>query len=160
MQYRAFQYPLPTDPELLELNAFLLSHRIATVRQEIVVNGGMAMLVFVVEVAGTEPSLNVSKNTAKADYREQLTSSEFIVFSQLRDLRKRIANEEGVPVYAVFTNAQLAQIVQHRMMTITQFATVEGIGKSRLEKYGDQIGAVMKDAFETQISDAKATAKP
>ena len=45
------------------------------------------------------------------DYKEILKSEDFAVFARLRDLRKEIAQAEAVPVYTVFTNEQLAQLV-------------------------------------------------
>ena len=147
MPFKVFQYPLPTDSDLPDLNEYLASHRIATIRQKIVNCGGTAMLIFVVEIP-LSSTTSVSKGNSRTDYREQLTTAEFFVFSRLRDLRKKIANDEGVPVYSVFTNAQLAQIVREKMTTMTQFATVEGIGKARLDKYGPELCAVMGDSFD------------
>jgi ribonuclease D len=49
------------------------------------------------------------------DYKEVLKPEEFEVFSRLRDWRKNVAEKEGVPVYAVLTNEQLAQMVQKQV---------------------------------------------
>ena len=45
----------------------------------------------------------------KIDYKAVLSEGAFAVFSLLRDLRKTLAEAEGVPIYAVFTNEQLAK---------------------------------------------------
>jgi len=79
------------------------------------------------------------------DYREELTESEFAVFSALRDWRKVRGETEGVPVYTIFTNAQLAEIVKKKVGTIAELGKVEGVGKSRIEKYGESLLAVCRD---------------
>ena len=48
----------------------------------------------------------------KVDYKEILTPEQFAVFARLRELRKEIASREAVPVYTIFTNEQLSQMVQ------------------------------------------------
>ena len=57
----------------------------------------------------------------------------------MRTLRKEIATEEGVQLYAVFTNEQLAQIVQGRVRTKEQLSKIPGVGETRVEKYGPRI---------------------
>jgi superfamily II DNA helicase RecQ len=59
------------------------------------------------------------------------------MFSKLRDLRKEIAQAEGVPVYTVFNNEQLAQIVQRKARSKADFETIFGVGDARITKYGD-----------------------
>jgi superfamily II DNA helicase RecQ len=48
----------------------------------------------------------------KVDYKEVLKPEEFEVFSRLRDWRKAVAEKEGVPVYVVLSNEQLADMVR------------------------------------------------
>ena len=43
------------------------------------------------------------------DYKQVLKPEEFEVFSRLREWRKGVAEKEGVPVYVVFSNEQLAE---------------------------------------------------
>ena len=50
----------------------------------------------------------------KVDYKEVLKPEEFAVFARLREVRKEMAQTEGVPVYTIFNNEQLAQMVQAR----------------------------------------------
>ena len=50
----------------------------------------------------------------KVDFKEVLSDPEFAVFARLRALRKERADAEGVPAYALFTNEQLAEMVQRR----------------------------------------------
>jgi len=65
--------------------------------------------------------------------------NQFTVYSQLRELRKELAQTEAVPVYALFTNEQLAQMVQRRCQSKSEMAQIEGIGESKIEKYAERI---------------------
>ena len=64
---------------------------------------------------------------------------EFFLFAKLRDLRKQLAQSDGVPVYTIFTNAQLAQIVQSRATSKAALQAIEGLGDARMEKYGSRV---------------------
>jgi superfamily II DNA helicase RecQ len=69
------------------------------------------------------------------DYKEVLSAEDFAVFAKLRDLRKEMAEKEGVPPYAVFTNEQLAAMVTTKADTQAALAKIDGIGSARIEKY-------------------------
>jgi superfamily II DNA helicase RecQ len=66
----------------------------------------------------------------------------FKIFARLRDLRKKLAEEERLPAYAVFTNEQLAEIAKARCATPAELGKLEGIGPARVEKYGEAVIAV------------------
>ncbi len=65
------------------------------------------------------------------------------MFSRLRNARKEIAQSEAVPVYTVFTNEQLARMVQGRVMTKAGLEGIVGIGDARVAKYGERILATL-----------------
>jgi superfamily II DNA helicase RecQ len=69
----------------------------------------------------------------------QESQAEFDVFSNLRQLRKDMAQAEAVPVYALFTNEQLAQMVQRRCRTKSDLLGIEGVGEAKVEKYSDRL---------------------
>ena len=54
----------------------------------------------------------------------------------MRDERKKLAEQAGIPVYAVVTNAQLAQIAEKKPQTIASLAQIEGVGQGKCEKFG------------------------
>jgi superfamily II DNA helicase RecQ len=58
--------------------------------------------------------LRRSTKKGRIDYREILPSEDFLVFVKLRDLRKQMAQAEAAPVYTIFTNDQLAEMVRRR----------------------------------------------
>lgn len=66
-----------------------------------------AWCVFVEFVQQAESSV---KSAGKVDYMKILSQEEFSVFSKLRELRKAVAAKDGVPLFVVFTDEQLALI--------------------------------------------------
>ena len=104
MQFKLFQIPLPATGDLEELNQFLASQRIATASHHVVAHSAGTMLVFVVEYVDSAPQSS-SGRPPKVDYREVLSPEDFTVFDALRVLRKQFSEKDGVPVYAIFSNA-------------------------------------------------------
>lgn len=144
MSIHCFTVPaLHPEPAQSEANAFLAQARVLSVHRHFVADGAASFWAFCIDVAdgpGKLPdSLRASGQrpggSQTIDYKQVLSPEDFAVFAGLRDLRKTIAQREGVPVYAVFTNDQLAAVVQSRVMTKTQLAAIEGVGPSRVEKY-------------------------
>ncbi len=86
-----------------------------------------------------------------------LNEQDFALFAKLRDLRKTLAEQEGVPAYALFTNEQLARMVQQRVTSKAALAEIEGVGASRLEKYGD---AFLQLLLEATSNGAKKSGTP
>ena len=63
-------------------------------------------------------------------------------------MRKEIAQAEGVPVYTIFTNEQLAQMVQSRATTKAALEKIAGVGDARIEKYGARMLEVLAQAWK------------
>lgn len=59
------------------------------------------------------------------------------LFEILRKLRAEIAKEEEVPAYVIFNDATLRQLENQRPMSDSEFLAIDGVGKAKLEKYGD-----------------------
>ena len=59
------------------------------------------------------------------------------LFESLRKLRYEIATEEDVPAYVIFSDATLRQMEINRPMSEEEFIAIDGVGRSKLEKYGD-----------------------
>jgi len=61
----------------------------------------------------------------------------------LRDWRKAAAERDGVPVYAVLTNEQLAGIAAKRPESLAGLKEIEGLGDAKAGKYGAEVLAVV-----------------
>jgi len=77
------------------------------------------------------------------DYREVLSEEEFQVFAKLRVTRKEIAEESGIAVYRVFSNAQLAAMVEQRVTTVSGFTAIAGVGDAKVREYGERMLSVL-----------------
>ena len=87
MQLKVFVVPLK-NPESVEvdMNAFLRSHRVLTVKKEFVNDGENSFWTFCVEYLNSPspPLANPSSNKGpRVDYRELLKPEEFEVFSPM-----------------------------------------------------------------------------
>jgi len=58
------------------------------------------------------------------------------LFDKLKALRKQIADQNGVPAYVVFTDATLRAMAQYRPQTEDHLLALSGVGRKKLEKYG------------------------
>ena len=65
-------------------------------------------------------------------------------FAKMRERRKAIAQEDGVPPYMVITDAQMAAAVKDGEPTLESLKAAEGFGDARLKKYGERLLPVAK----------------
>jgi superfamily II DNA helicase RecQ len=127
------------------LNSFCGQHRVLAVEKQFVTQGDNSFWSICVTTIDNADKPNTASNKRdRVDYREILNEQDFAVYAELRNLRKTLAEQEGVPAYALFTNEQLAEMVTRRTLTQTELASIEGIGKARLEKYGETFLNLLK----------------
>lgn len=72
------------------------------------------------------------------------------LFAQLRELRARLAAEQNVPAYVVFSNASLEDMCEKMPRTPAEFLTVSGVGKQKLERYGEAFLAAIRKAGDSE----------
>ena len=58
------------------------------------------------------------------------------LFQHLRTVRKRLADERGVPAYIVFSDQVLWDLIDARPTTPEEMLDVSGVGPAKLERYG------------------------
>jgi ATP-dependent DNA helicase RecQ len=59
------------------------------------------------------------------------------LFQRLRALRLRLADEQGVPAYVVFSDASLRDMVLRRPSTEDEFLLVNGVGTAKCGRYAE-----------------------
>ncbi len=65
------------------------------------------------------------------------------LFESLRELRKRLADEQLVPPYIVFSDVSLRQMARFYPENEQQFARISGVGERKLREYGEMfLGAI------------------
>ena len=68
--------------------------------------------------------------------RGKSTSGSGGLFEQLRQHRKRLAEEAGLRPYLIFPDTVLIDLANLRPTTLGEFGNVKGVGEAKLKKYG------------------------
>lgn len=64
------------------------------------------------------------------------TDSDAELFRKLRALRKRLADEQVMPAYTVFSDATLRSMAVERPSTRGELLSIKGVGRKKLDLYG------------------------
>ncbi|HEB97607.1 MAG TPA: DNA helicase RecQ [Sedimenticola thiotaurini] len=67
------------------------------------------------------------------------------LFEALRRLRLELAREQGVPPYVIFHDRTLREMAGHRPASRAELETINGVGASKLERYGDRFLAAIRE---------------
>ena len=65
------------------------------------------------------------------------------LFDALREARRRIAADAGVPPYVIFHDSTLREIAAVKPRTLNELSMVQGVGAVKLERYGEAMLAVL-----------------
>ncbi|GBU10674.1 ATP-dependent DNA helicase [Erysipelotrichaceae bacterium] len=92
-------------------------------------------------------SMNIPKNIPlpQKNKSQTITFANPELFSILQKLRQTLAKKQNIPAYLIFSNATLNEICQKRPATLEQMATINGIGKIKLEQYGRLFLDILSD---------------
>lgn len=150
LQFRFFTIPVKDTREAEEeMNRFLRSVRIITVQRELLMNGENSCWLVSAEyqtgTAETSGGKTAAAGKEKIDYREALSPEDFAIYARLREWRKRTAEKEGVQLYAVFTNKQMAAIAEKRIAAKNGLRELTGVGDARVQKYGDDVISIVTE---------------
>lgn len=166
-------------PEAQALNQLLASQRIVSLDQQLVPAGADSFWAVSVSFEAGSPaggvaaiwpgtavrtganprsSVPLPTKRERIDYRNVLSEADFAIYARLREWRKAQAERDQVPSYAIFSNEQMAQIVQQRVATLQALGEIDGIGRSRLERHGAQVIELMQQCLATTASTAPAAA--
>ena len=59
------------------------------------------------------------------------------LFDALRAHRRALAERQGVPPYVIFHDASLVEMAVRRPRSLAEFASITGVGATKLERYGE-----------------------
>src|SRR6185312_2093971 len=68
------------------------------------------------------------------------------LFDALREARRTLAAEAGVPAYVIFHDSPLREIAAARPTSLAELAQVNGVGRTKLERYGGAMLAAVESA--------------
>ena len=105
-------------------------------------------------VSYSKPELIISKTkkTTGFDYWE----CDQKLFEILRALRKKIADEERMPPYIVFSDVALKKMSTRYPQSLETFREINGVGEVKLKKYGSQFLEKIIDYCKTNNIKSKA----
>lgn len=160
MQFKFFNIPA-IDSETFEneLNLFLRTHRVLKVSREFVSCGERIFWACCVEYLDS-PSASFSGTVfggsakKKVDYRELLNDAQFLRFRKLREARKVLSKSEAVPAYAIFLDAQLAELAKiEDELSLTKLKSIDGFGEGKCERWGEAFLKILSDQKEISSRD-------
>lgn len=135
MQIKIFTIPIMGGEMLAdEMNVFLRSKKVLQVENQLVSQAQGAFWCFCIkyldDIAAGE------RERQKIDYKQVLDEETFKRFARLREIRKRVAAEEGSPAFVVFTDEELAAFAKIDPLDAAAMKGVKGVGDKKIEKYG------------------------
>jgi ATP-dependent DNA helicase RecQ len=92
-----------------------------------------------------EQQLTIAVPPPRRGSRKRFDEPADPLFDALREARRRIAAEAGVPPYVIFHDSTLREIVATKPRDLSELAEVQGVGAVKLERYGK----AMLDAIST-----------
>lgn len=96
------------------------------------------------EVAhGSWDSAFAEQDGIQAEQKEEAATK---LFLRLAALRKELAAAAGVPPYVVFQDKALHEMAEKRPADAAALSAISGVGRTRLEKYGERFLIAIKEA--------------
>ena len=68
-----------------------------------------------------------------------------LLFEELREMRRAIAQEQGVPPFVIFPDSTLREMCRRLPATSEALLAISGVGKVKLERYGARFLRVVND---------------
>ncbi|EMR06832.1 ATP-dependent DNA helicase recQ [Bhargavaea cecembensis DSE10] len=73
------------------------------------------------------------------------------LFEKLRDLRKSLADEAGVPPYVIFSDKSLKDMCARKPVDEDSFLDVHGVGENKLAKYGEPFLEAIREFQSAEV---------
>jgi ATP-dependent DNA helicase RecQ len=84
------------------------------------------------------------KPARRSHDRARASAMDDSLFERLRALRKRLADQNGLPPYVIFHDSTLREMAEHMPLDLDQFAALPGVGQAKLARYGEQFIAAVR----------------
>lgn len=150
MQIRLFTIPIGDGGAAVqEMNAFLRGNKILEVEKQLIHNEHGAYWCFCVSYIERSAAEIAEKKAGKVDYRKVLDEATFQKFSRMREIRKKIATQEGISAFLVFTDEELAEMAKLEHVTEKAMLGIKGIGEKKVERYAQYFIHPPSEAHET-----------
>ncbi|MBE9076844.1 DNA helicase RecQ [Romeria aff. gracilis LEGE 07310] len=105
------------------------------------------------------PKRAAASSPAADEPEAALEGEALLLMSRLRNLRKRLADEQSVPPYVVFGDSSLKQMARSRPLSQNSFAQISGVGSRKLAQYGEIfVAEIQKFCDEYGLAEAAGSA--
>ncbi len=143
MQIKIFDILASASEQDVEIvNKFIRGHKVVDIDKQFYVSSDnvahWSLCITYLAMAYQQQN-NQSEKREKVDYKNVLSAEDFEKFTKLRAIRKKLAEDNAIPAYAVFTDSELAQIAQLPSVDGRLLKQITGIGDKRVEKFGNLI---------------------
>jgi ATP-dependent DNA helicase RecQ len=88
------------------------------------------------ELARPRVQEKIKKKKRKSGPVEDLSEDDLRLFETLREIRKQLAAEQGVPPYVIFGDVALVEMSRERPSNEDEFLEINGVGQVKLERHG------------------------
>jgi ATP-dependent DNA helicase RecQ len=88
------------------------------------------------ELARPRVQEKLKKKKRKSGPVEDLSEDDLRLFETLREIRKQLAAEQGVPPYVIFGDVALVEMSRERPSNEDEFLEINGVGQVKLERHG------------------------
>ncbi|GAB4264176.1 MAG: DNA helicase RecQ [Pararhodobacter sp.] len=86
---------------------------------------------------------SVEKAKSRAEPRALVAEDDAPMLAALKAHRRALAEAAGVPPYVIFNDRSLIEMAERRPATLDDFASISGVGATKLERYGASFLAVI-----------------
>jgi len=93
-----------------------------------------------------EQTLTITVPPKRRRERDRAAGPADPLFDALREVRRSLAAEAGVPAYVIFHDSTLREIATARPASLSELAQVNGVGRNKLERYGEAMLAAVASA--------------
>jgi ATP-dependent DNA helicase RecQ len=73
------------------------------------------------------------------------------LWEALRECRRELAEEQGVPPYVIFHDSTLVEMCSVVPKTLDDFSKLSGVGERKLMKYGEAFLAAIRNAEQASF---------
>lgn len=96
------------------------------------------------------------RSTSPRSSRSPTSAGRSDLFDVLRALRKQLAEAQGIPPYVVFHDTTLREMATEQPQTLAALAQISGVGKVKLERYGEAFLRAISSHGRSDQQDAAA----
>lgn len=108
---------------------------------------GLAVLTARKPITLTKPlALPKARRAAR---REGDVECDEILFSRLRELRKRLADERSVPAYIIFGDTTLRQMARNYPVKVSDLDGITGVGEKKRAEFGESFASTIAEFLKT-----------